>query len=227
MWKFWLKKRITEEALPAKNELWFESGVFRDWYADISKLSFYVLPSFFTNSIYPYANTPQQISFYRFVQALINALFQEHSAAVIIDDLSRSNVRKEQFVALKQQALCCGGMLFEEQYEHYDSFAFVFSSCPSSFLEQALHWYAHSAHADAVVRYALLTEKHPSFCSLSEIASASTLNLLIDELHPVIVLQTAPKYPIERIINALRATCATEGWTLCNRVSAKSREALQ
>ena len=108
-----------------------------------------------------------------------------------------------------------GGLVFKEIGKLKDCYAFVFSEMPNSFLKEVYWWMAeHACKEDIYVQYSVLEKVDVEESSISAIKEKTILNVLIDDTHPVLILQLAPMSSIEQVTDVLSSTCNREGWTL-------------
>ena len=108
-----------------------------------------------------------------------------------------------------------GGLVFKEIGKLKDCYAFVFSEMPNSFLKEVYWWMAeHACKEDIYFQYSVLEKVDVEESSISAIKEKTILNVLIDDTHPVLILQLAPMSSIEQVTDVLLSTCNREGWTL-------------
>lgn len=218
MWKVGRKKKTQETAesvFASEKEFWLMCGEFRDWYTDRSKRGYYGLCSCSTEPICLPGETPSQDQFYRLVYCMTESILQTSPSVVLIEDISRSDDWGRQKNLLKRLALNNGGLAFEEMGESKDCYAFVFPEMPNSFLKEAYWWMAeHACKEDIYVQYSVLEKVAVEASSISAIKEKTIINVLIDDTHPVLILQLAPTSSIEQVTDVLSSTCNREGWTL-------------
>ena len=218
MWNLGRKKETSESSeilFPSEKEFWLMCGEFRDWYTDRSKRGYYGLCSCSTESIYPPGEKPCQDQFYRLVYCMTKDMLQTAPSVVLIEDISRSDVWKERKNILRQLALSNGGVVFEEPDKLKDSYAFVFPEIPESFFEEVYWWMAkHTCKEDIYVQYSILEKAALGEVSISAIKEKTILNVLMDDTHPVLILQLAPTSSIEQVTDVLSSSYNREGWTL-------------
>ena len=218
MWNLGRRKKTPEASeilFPSEKEFWLMRGEFRDWYTDRSKRGYYGLYSCSTESIYPPGEKPCQDQFYRLVYCMTKDMLQTAPSVVLIEDISRSDVWKERKNILRQLALSNGGVVFEEPDKLKDSYAFVFPEIPESFFEEVYWWMAkHTCKEDIYVQYSILEKAALGEVSISAIKEKTILNVLMDDTHPVLILQLAPTSSIEQVTDVLSSSCNREGWTL-------------
>ena len=218
MWKVGRKKKTsddTERLFPSEKEFWLMCGEFRDRYTDRSKRGYYGLCSCSTESVYPPGEKPCQDRFYKLVHCMTESILQTSPSVVLIEDISRSDDWERQKNRLKQLALNNEGLAFEEMGEWKDCYAFVFSEMPNSFLKEVYWWMAeHACKEDIYVQYSVLEKVDVEESSISAIKEKTILNVLMDDTHPVLILQLAPMSSIEQVADVLLSTCNREGWTL-------------
>lgn len=216
MWKPWKRHGAEdpESCFPAGDEFWLMHGIFRDWAADQAKTEYYGLCSCSSDGICPPGERPSQDQFYRAVYGVIKELLQNAPSAILVEDMSRSGKWAEQREHLKQMTANSGGTFLEEHSQQKDSYAFLFSEMPLSFLEKIYWWMAElSCKEDIYVQYRALGQTALGLTSISKIKENTCLNILIDEAHPVLVLQLAPNYPIKQVTAILNSVCGQEGWS--------------
>ena len=179
MWNLGRKKKkpeISEFLFPYEKEFWLMCGEFRDWATDRSKRGYYGLCSCSMESICPPGESSCQEQFYQLVYCMTKDLLQTAPSVVLIEDISNSNAREERKKFLKQLVLSNGGVFLEEHGKLKDSYAFVFSEMPNSFLEEIFWWMAeHRCKEDIYVQYSTL--ENAAFCgaSISEIKQKTVL----------------------------------------------------
>ena len=146
---------------------------------------------------------------------MTESILQTSASVVLIEDISRSDDWKRQKKLLKQLVLNNGGLVFKEIGKLKDCYAFVFSEMPNSFLKEVYWWMAeHACKEDIYVQYSVLEKVDVEESSISAIKEKTILNVLIDDTHPVLILQLAPMSSIEQVTDVLSSTCNREGWTL-------------
>lgn len=218
MWNFGRKKRALEsfESLfPSEKEFWLTCGAFRDWYTDRSKRGYYGLWSCSTESICPPGENSHQKQFYRLVYRMAEDILQALPSVVLIEDISRSDDWEKQKNLLKRLALSNGGSAFEEKGEAKDCYAFVFPKIPTLFLGEVYWWMAeHACKEDISVQYSMLENAALEESSISAIKEKTVLNILIDDIHPVLILQLASTCSLKQVTDVLSSSCNREGWTL-------------
>ena len=205
----------SEALFLSEKELWLMKGEFRDWYTDENKRGYYGICSCSTESIYPPGEKSGQDQFYKLVYCMTKELLQTAPSVVFIEDISRSDAWKERKDILRQLALGNGGKIFEESDELKDSYAFVFPALPDSFFEEVYWWMAeHACKEDIYVQYSVLEDTARKEASIAAIKENARLNVLVDDIHPVFILQLAETNSMEEITDVLSNTCNREGWTL-------------
>jgi len=217
MWNLGRKKKIpaaSESVFPSEKEFWLMYGEFRDWYTDRSKRGYYGLCRCSAESICPPGEKPCQDQFYRLVYCMTKDMLQPGPSVVLIEDLSHSDAWKERKNMFRQLALRNGGAVFVEPDELKDSYAFVFPEMPDSFFEEVYWWMAeHACKEDIYAQYSVL-ENAAVETSISAIKEKTILSVLIDDTHPVLILQLAPTSSIEQVTDVFSSSCNREGWTL-------------
>ncbi len=219
MWRPWKKKtkRAADPKIsfPQEKEIRLMRGTFRDWSADSGKERYYGLCTYSTDSICPPGEIPCQMEFFRLVCKIIKEFLHGTPSAILMDDLSHLDAWEKQKVVLEQLTRSHSGAFFEEHGKVKSSYAFVFSEMPDSFLEEVYWWMAkHTCREDIYVQYSILGNGPSACSSISEVNAQTILNILMDEVHPVLILQLAPSYPIAHVTEVLLAVCNREGWTL-------------
>ena len=51
--------------------------------------------------------------------------------------------------------------------------------------------------------------------TVSALKEKTRLDILMDDTHPVLLLQLVPGSPLAQVTKALASVCGGEGWTLC------------
>lgn len=207
MWKLGRKKRAKkadERSFPAEKEFWLVRGAFREWQADRSGQGYYGLCGCSAEAVCPPGERPYQGRFYRLVYGLTERMLQSAPSMVLVEDLSRSDVWARQKARFKQLALDNGGAVLEEKGEC----AFVFPDMPGSFLRDVYWWMAeHGCGEEVYAQYSVL-EHVDAETTVSALEEKTRLDILIDDTHPVLLLQLGPA-------SSLASACGDEGWTLC------------
>lgn len=109
-----------------------------------------------------------------------------------------------------------GGAVLEEMGEWKDCCAFVFSDMPGSFLRDVYWWMAeHGGGEELYARYSVLEHVDAENATVSALREKTRLDILIDDTHPVLLLQLAPTSSLAPVTEALASACGGEGWTLC------------
>ena len=142
-------------------------------------------------------------------------MLQSAPSMVLVEDLSRSDVWARQKARFKQFALDNGGAVLEEMSKWKDCCAFVFSEMPGSFLRDVYWWMAeHGCGEEVYAQYSVL-EHMAAETTVSALKEKTRLDILVDDTHPVLLLQLAPASPLAPVTEALASACGREGWTLC------------
>ena len=217
MWKLWRKKSTSdggERAFPAETEFWLVRGAFREWQADRSGQGYYGLCDCSTEAACPPGERPYQGRFYRLVYGLTERMLQSAPSMVLVEDLSRSDDWARQKARFKQLALDSGGAVLEEMGEWKDCCAFGFPDMPGSFLRDVYWWMAeHGCGEEVYAQYSVL-ENVAAEATVSALKEKTRLDILMDDTHPVLLLQLAPASSLEPVTEALASACGGEGWTL-------------
>ena len=109
-----------------------------------------------------------------------------------------------------------GGAVLEEMGEWKDCCAFVFSEMPGSFLRDVYWWMAeHGCGEEVYAQYSVLEHVDAEDATVSALKEKTRLDILMDDTHPVLLLQLAPASPLAPVTEALASACGREGWTLC------------
>ena len=96
-----------------------------------------------------------------------------------------------------------------------DCCAFVFSEMPGSFLRDVYWWMAeHGCGEEVYAQYSVL-EHMDTEMTVSALREKTRLDILVDDTHPVLLLQLAPTSSLAQVTEALASACGGEGWTLC------------
>ena len=195
MWKLRRKKSVSEtdeRTFPAEKEFWLVRGAFREWQADRSGQGYYGLCDCWAEAVCPPGERPCQDRFYRLVYGLMERMLQSAPAMVLIEDLSRSDNWARQKARFKQLALDSGGAVLEEMGKWKDCCAFVFSEMPGSFLRDVYWWMAeHGCGEEVYAQYSVL-EHMDTEMTVSALREKTRLDILVDDTHPVLLLQLAP-----------------------------------
>lgn len=208
------KEQRSVSLLPKENEFWLMQGVFRDWLADQSKVGYYGLCAYSEEAICPPGERSSQDQFYQLVCNVIKRSLHDAPSVVLVEDFSHSKDWDSQKGLFRQLTLHHAGKLFEEYGPDKDCYAFVFPAIPNTFLSEIFWWMAeHTCTEDIYVQYSSLDKTDFPFSSITEIKKKTTLNLLIDDVHPVLILQLAYNYPVEQISTMLRSSCDQDGWS--------------
>lgn len=218
MWKLRRKKSAPgadERAFPAEKEFWLVRGAFREWQADRSGQGYYGLCGCSAEAVCPPGERPYQGRFYGLVYGLTERMLQSAPSMVLVEDLSRSDVWARQKARFKQLALDSGGAVLEEMGERKDCCAFVFSEMPGSFLRDVYWWMAeHGCVEELYAQYSVLEHMDTEDATVSALKEKTRLDILVDDTHPVLLLQLAPGNSLELVTEALASACGGEGWTL-------------
>ena len=218
MWKLRRKKSAPgadERAFPAEQEFWLVRGAFWEWQADRSGQGYYGLCGCSAEAVCPPGERPYQGQFYGLVYGLTERMLQSAPSMVLVEDLSRSDVWARQKARFKQLALDSGGAVLEEMGERKDCCAFVFSEMPGSFLRDVYWWMAeHGCVEELYAQYSVLEHMDTEDATVSALKEKTRLDILVDDTHPVLLLQLAPGNSLEPVTEALASACGGEGWTL-------------
>ena len=142
-------------------------------------------------------------------------MLQGTPSMVLVEDLSRSDVWARQKARFKQFALDNGGAVLEEMGKWKDCCAFVFSEMPGSFLRDVYWWMAeHGCGEEVYAQYSVL-EHMAAETTVSALKEKTRLDILVDDTHPVLLLQLAPASSLAPVTEALASACGGEGWALC------------
>ena len=134
---------------------------------------------------------------------------------VLVEDLSRSDVWARQKARFKQLALDSGGAVLEEMDKWKDCCAFVFSEMPGSFLRDVYWWMAeHGCGEEVYAQYSVLEHVAAEDATVSALKEKMRLDILVDDTHPVLLLQLGPVSSLAPVTAALASACGGEGWTL-------------
>ena len=219
MWKLWRKKSASEadeRAFPAETEFWLVRGAFREWQADRSGQGYYGLCDCWAEAVCPPGERPCQDRFYRLVYGLTERMLQGAPSMVLVEDLSRSDNWARQKARFKQFALDNGGAVLEEMGKWKDCCAFVFPDMPGSFLRDVYWWMAeHGGGEEVYAQYSVLEHMDAEDATISALREKTRLDILVDDTHPVLLLQLAPGSSLAPVTEALASACGGEGWTLC------------
>lgn len=208
------KEQRPASLLPKENEFWLMRGIFRDWSADRSKVGYYGLCSCSEEALCPPGKRSSQDRFYQVACNFTQKLLHDNPSAVLVEDISRSGNWGSQKDLFRQSTIHHGGIFFEEYGIDKDCYAFLFPSMPGDFLDEIFGWMAeHTCTEDIYVQYSTLNEADFPFSSISEVKEKTTVNLLIDDVHPVLILQSASSRSIEQISTMLHSSCSQEGWS--------------
>ena len=218
MWKLRRKKSASgadERSFPAEKEFWLVRGAFREWQADRSGQGYYGLCDCSTEAVCPPGERPCQDRFYRLVYGLTERMLQGAPSMVLVEDLSRSDNWARQKARFKQFALDNGGTVLEEMGKWKDCCAFVFPDMPGSFLRDVYWWMAeHGCGEEVYAQYSVL-EHMDTEMTVSALREKTRLDILVDDTHPVLLLQLAPTSLLAQVTEALASACDGEGWALC------------
>lgn len=219
MWKLGRKKSASEtdeRTFPAEKEFWLVRGAFREWQADRSGQGYYGLCDCWAEAVCPPGERSCQDRFYRLVYGLTERMLQSAPSMVLVEDLSRSDVWARQKARFKQLALDSGGAVLEEMGKWKDCCAFVFSEMPGSFLRDVYWWMAeHGCGEEVYAQYSVLEHVDAEDATVSALKEKTRLDILMDDTHPVLLLQLAPEGSFQQVTEALASACGREGWTLC------------
>ena len=142
-------------------------------------------------------------------------MLQSAPSMVLVEDLSRSDVWARQKARFKQLALDSGGAVLEEMGKWKDCCAFVFSEMPGPFLREAYWWMAdHVCGEEFYAQYSVLEHVAAEDATVSALKEKTRLDILVDDTHPVLLLQLAPASSLAQVTAALASACGGEGWTL-------------
>ena len=104
----------------------------------------------------------------------------------------------------------------EEMGEWKDCCAFVFSEMPGSFLRDVYWWMAeHGCGEEVYAQYSVLEHVAAEDATVSALKEKTRLDILMDDTHPVLLLQLAPASSLAPVTEALASACGGEGWALC------------
>ena len=100
--------------------------------------------------------------------------------------------------------------------EWKDCCAFVFSEMPGPFLREAYWWMAeHGCGEEVYAQYSVLEHVAAEDATVSALKEKTRLDILVDDTHPVRLLQLAPAASsLAQVTAALASACGGEGWTL-------------
>lgn len=221
MWNLWKRRpgaEKPENGGPGKGEFWLTRGEFRDILADPAKVGYHGLFANSFEGISPPTQAPEQRPFYRLVFHTVKGLLEQVPAAVLVEECPRSERWQARLPLLKERAAEHGGVFLEERGGTCPSYAFLFPALPPAFLEELYWWWAEYACWENLrIQYSALGAPVSDYATVTQVGQGTTLNLLIDEDHPVLILQAAPDYPTKRVFETLSAVCEQEGWTLSVR----------
>ena len=97
-----------------------------------------------------------------------------------------------------------------------DDAAFVFSGMPGSFLRDVYWWMAeHGCGEEVYAQYSVLEHMDAEDATVSALREKTRLDILVDDTHPVLLLQLAPASSLAPVTEALASACGGEGWALC------------
>lgn len=86
---------------------------------------------------------------------------------------------------------------------------------PGSFLREAYRWMAeHGCGEEVYAQYSVL-EHVDAETTVSALKEKTRLDILVDDTHPVLLLQLGPGSSLAPVTEALASVCGREGWTLC------------
>ena len=103
----------------------------------------------------------------------------------------------------------------EEMGKWKDCCAFVFSEMPGPFLREAYWWMAeHGCGEEVYAQYSVLEHVAAEDATVSALKEKTRLDILVDDTHPVLLLQLAPASSLAQVTAALASACGGEGWTL-------------
>ena len=99
-----------------------------------------------------------------------------------------------------------------------DDAAFVFSGMPGSFLRDVYWWMAeHGCGEEVYAQYSVLEHMDAEDATVSALREKTRLDILVDDTHPVLLLQLAPASSLAPVTEALASACGGEGGTLCGK----------
>ena len=204
--------KLLEAALPIKNDTGHSIHI----WLDMNRMSRKHGPcGCSAEAICPPGEGTCQDWLYRLVYGLTERMLQSAPSMVLVEDLSRSDDWARQKVRFKQLALDSGGAVLEEMGERKDCCAFVFSEMPGSFLRDVYWWMAeHGCGEELYAQYSVL-EHMDAETTVSALKEKTCLDILMDDTHPVLLLQLGPASSIQQVTEALASACGGEGWTLC------------
>lgn len=200
---------------PAAGEFHLIAGDFRDWGTISTKANYYGLCACSYDALCPPGKLSRQDQFYRLVFRVVHNFLSSFPSAILIKDFSRPAIREAHRKFIVQLTSAYAGNHFEEHGETLDSYALLFSKTPVSFLEE-IYWYAakESCESDIHFQYCALREVPATSAAADEFTKESLLNIMIDEVHPVLLLQLASDFPFRKIKSALTNACLSERMTL-------------
>ena len=76
-------------------------------------------------------------------------------------------------------------------------------------------WAEHGCGEEVYAQYSVLEHVDAEDATVSALKEKTRLDILMDDTHPVLLLQLAPASPLAPVTEALASACGREGWTLC------------
>ena len=214
----WRKTKTSKDSAltyPTAGDFHLIAGEFRDWVTISTKANYYGLCACSYDALCPPGKLSCQDQFYRLVFRVVYNFLTSAPSAILIKDFSKPAIREAHRKFIAQLTSSYGGIHFEERGEILDSCALLFPKTPASFLEE-LYWYAakESCESDIHFQYCALRKVPAASVAADELTKESLLNIMVDEVHPVLLLQLASDFPFRKIKSALTDACLSEGMTL-------------
>ena len=197
------------------------SGAFRPDEAAPGQVGYHVIPGGYP----PLLPEPEEREGFQKFHTIIRRTVEQVSAglpvALTVSDYTGHTCAlwEEYFPGLRQMALeqCTWSM--EQAVSARNEYLFVFKQLPKE-LYGALYRCINMEipYEDVYLNCSVLPTETPlRFDSGSAAERTALVNLRLDWDHLVLMAETAPHWPVERLTEALSQACALEGWIFSDR----------
>ena len=197
-------------------EFWLMAGAFRAEDATDGMAGSYGLPGGYGALAASAGQEEALRPFHAIVQRTAEAVSAGLPVALTVSDYTGNTCAlwQARFPKLRQMALEQCRWSKEEEAGNGRRYIFLFDRLPKGLytsLYQCIH--TEIPWADVYLNCSVLEKERPPH--LEEVPAPekrALVNLRVDWGHPVLIIQTAPDFPIKKLTKALADACELEGW---------------
>ena len=213
---FWKRAdKPHNELLPG--EFWLLPGDFRMDEAVPGMVGFYGLPGGWGGLTALPEQEKMLEPFHRIVLHTVEQISSGFPVALTVSDHTKHTciLWEEQFPALRRMAMEQSQFSLESTAHGGEQFLFVFDRLPIELHERLYQCINIELRYEDVYLDCSILKRGTSLCfdAVSTPKKTALLNLHVDWDHLVLIIQTAPDYPTEKLKAALADACRLEAWT--------------